>query len=555
MIIRGSRRKNGALFTFIVEFLKKMIDPISGKNAPREIGVDVNKEVEKAAGVTESEKHLAKLADRTFLDLWAYPNLYIDKMVGGQGKELCDLLVVCGRDVIIFSDKDIQWPDVSDISLAWSRWYKRAIKKSVDQVNGAARWISNFPDKIFLDRKCTQRLPLELPSRDEIRLHGIVVARGAGAASIDQFGGGTGSLVVTGHSLSSSKPGQPPFPPLHVGDVNPDGMFVHVLDDGSLDFVLKELDTITDFVDYIVKKEELIRSGHLHSAEGEEDLVAYYMTHMISSDEHGFPNPETDKPLKPGDSVSFERIYADLVRNPQYIAKKHADKVSYVWDELIRMFTQHILAGTTITHDGTDFKLSDHEVGVRYMAQASRFRRRVLGSGVLEAYELGKGEQRFARGLIPTPGREEKEAAFFFLTLELPPAEIGIVYERYREVRISILEAYAYSYLERFRNLPRIIGIGTEPPSEIDGESRGASEDLIVLEQPEWTAELLKDLAERKQQLDIMQGDNFSERPMQGEEWPVVETVEWEGPRPNRRQRRRAEALKRKEAKRKRKKS
>jgi hypothetical protein len=69
------------------------------------------KKIVRGSGTTPSEKYLAKLADKTFLNLWSYPNLFIDKMEGGTsvGKELCDLLVVCGDDIIIFSDKSIEW--------------------------------------------------------------------------------------------------------------------------------------------------------------------------------------------------------------------------------------------------------------------------------------------------------------------------------------------------------------------------------------------------------------------------------------------------------------
>jgi hypothetical protein len=50
----------------------------------------------RGSGATPSEKYLARLADRSFLNLWSYPNTFIDKRVRGKGdgKELCDLLVV-----------------------------------------------------------------------------------------------------------------------------------------------------------------------------------------------------------------------------------------------------------------------------------------------------------------------------------------------------------------------------------------------------------------------------------------------------------------------------
>ena len=62
----------------------------------------------KSKGLTESERYLANLCEKSFLSLWSYPNVFRDqgrKEGKGDGKELCDLLVVFDRDVIIFSDK------------------------------------------------------------------------------------------------------------------------------------------------------------------------------------------------------------------------------------------------------------------------------------------------------------------------------------------------------------------------------------------------------------------------------------------------------------------
>ncbi len=68
--------------------------------------------IRRGKGVTQSERYLARLADSTFLELWSYPNTFIDKRSAptADGKELADLLAVCGDDVIIFSDKSVAWP-------------------------------------------------------------------------------------------------------------------------------------------------------------------------------------------------------------------------------------------------------------------------------------------------------------------------------------------------------------------------------------------------------------------------------------------------------------
>ena len=65
--------------------------------------------------------------------------------------------------------------------------------------------------------------------------------------------------------------------PLAIGEIDPLKGFVHVLDDTTLGILLGTLDTVTDFVDYLTKKERLITGGRLIAAAGEEELLAYYL--------------------------------------------------------------------------------------------------------------------------------------------------------------------------------------------------------------------------------------------------------------------------------------
>jgi hypothetical protein len=87
--------------------------------------------------------------------MWSYPHLYKDqgKKRGGDGKELCDLLVVFGEHLLIFSDKDIELREDADTAIAWSRWYRKAVLDSAGQVFGAERWLREHPDRVFTDPK------------------------------------------------------------------------------------------------------------------------------------------------------------------------------------------------------------------------------------------------------------------------------------------------------------------------------------------------------------------------------------------------------------------
>jgi hypothetical protein len=135
--------------------------------------------INRSSGTTDSERYLARVAEKSFLNLWTYPNTHRKQLQHGKGdgKELCDLLVVCGDDVIIFSDKSVAWSATAPVEVAWDRWYRKAIKSSVQQIRGAERWLREFPDRIFLDKECTVPLPIELPPVDRRRVHGSCDSR------------------------------------------------------------------------------------------------------------------------------------------------------------------------------------------------------------------------------------------------------------------------------------------------------------------------------------------------------------------------------------------
>ncbi len=480
-------------------------------------------ETSRSKGTTKSERYLAQLADRTFLNLWAYPNVYRDGLVHGRraGKELCDLLVVCGDQVIIFSDKTIAWPKNDDVNLAWSRWYAKAVKKSVLQVRGAERWINQNPDRLFLDSACTKVLPIKIPPRNTRKVHGVVVALGAHEACSNFFGGDSGSFMIhpslqgEEHTNLTSAD----YFPFTVGDVEPSGSFIHVVNEVTLDILMKELDTVTDFVDYLEHKAVFARSGNLFHAPGEEELLAHYLTHM-DNDRHGFVHPE-DRQWMPEDKFQLSTgHYVGLTEHPQFIRKKEADKNSYVWDHLIEAFTNPMLEGTTIVPDGRPDNIAQIEVGVRYMAQEPRIIRRLYGEAILEVLQVANQHDRYFRCMLPSQENPRHGIGYVFMTYALPREELDCSYEQYCQARAHTLYAYCMEMLKRCRWVKRIIGIATEPPP-ISGGASDTSKDMGMVEQPtEWTPKREIEIDELCRQLDILQEDRLHFTPIGLDEYP-----------------------------------
>ena len=261
---------------------------------------------------------------------------------------------------------------------------------------------------------------------------------------------------------------------------------------------LSELDTVADFVNYLQKKEALFASGKVVYANGEEEILSYYMTHLEDDGEHGFDFP-TELDL-----ISLSECYAGLRSDEQYKAKKAADRVSYLWDHLIDYFGRHIAEGTLET--GNNLGITETEVALRIMAAENRFARRHLGHALLDAMQR---QQPFAR-VCATP--EDIERGYCFL---IYPCPIEQDYSEYRQVRAGMLASYCRVMKLKFPRLENVIGIGTEPAG-----GRGRSEDLIYLDGLGWTNEDNENARRIQEELGIL--GSPTTRKLHYDEWPIV---------------------------------
>jgi len=420
-------------------------------------------------GTTESERILTRLARKAFLSLWSYPNVYSDegrRNGQGDGKELVDLLVVFGDDVLLFSDKSCQFQSHVDIKVAWSRWYRRAIEKSARQLAGAENFIKRFPERVFLDKSCTIPLPITIPNSHVARYHLIAVTRGSHLVAKQFFGGGSsGSLMLSSNLRGRSDHEKMPF---HIGQPLESGRFIHVFDEITVNLLLDELDTVPDFITYLRKKEKFIEQpGIIVSVPGEEDLLARYMATM-RNDEHEFPKVAQDF-----DYVALpEGDWNVYFNSPQRAVKKKADKISYMWDALIEHHSKFIRSGEVISSPFLPPNTPvDHERIVRALAAQPRLARRTLASDLHHALQQSDPGRMFAR--VKIMGRPPKQA-FVFLTIPLTPGEDYST--TYRERRMHALTVYCHALKESVPTLEEAIGVACEPLSE--GE---ASNDLLYV--------------------------------------------------------------------------
>jgi hypothetical protein len=428
--------------------------------------------IRRADGVTSAERYLQSLCEKSFLTLWSYAGVYRDEGKTGaasHGKEVCDLLVIFENHIIIFSDKDCNFPDTGDLQVDWNRWFRKAVVKSADQVWGAEKWIRTNPGRLFIDRACTQRLPVEIPDPSTAVFHRIVVAHASSIRCREELHG-SGSLTIVPDVISDGT-----GTPFVVGQVNPSKGFIHILDDISLSIVLETLNTVTDFVNYLTRKEQFISSGRLLLSQGEEELLATYLKAVDANDQHTFPS------AKPGETITIHSgLWKLFVDSPERKSQLEADKVSHAWDGLIEEFNENILANTL--YPTASPGIANYEKAIRFLAREPRLRRRMLAKAILGLIRETPKDRRAVRGMAPTyPG----DPYFIFLFFPRSLAtRIGKTYEEYRHGRAHLLEAYCYALKASDPNAEHIVGIVTEP-----ADAEGRSEDVVYFDFTNWTSQ------------------------------------------------------------------
>ncbi|MGA2239355.1 MAG: hypothetical protein ABSG74_09105 [Candidatus Bathyarchaeia archaeon] len=290
--------------------------------------------------MNKSEEITYNLCKKSFLSLWSFAN-----PLRADGKELCDILVVFDRHIVIFSVKDIQFAETVDAFVASRRWERRAVRKSAKQIYNAERWITQSRSILTTDKKA-----ILLPDPKHAEIHRVAVALGS-----------KGMVpIVSGDVLGLGKG------------------YVHVYDELSMHRTMQELDTITDFVAYLAAVETLITCGKVVLNASQDDLLASYLQNNRTF------------PLNFDTLIVEGGIWDEFDRRPEVKKRREEDRISYLWDGIIEEFSESIRKGT-LELDG---RPGETELVLRTMAKENRFSRRILGQQIADIVETPKTKRR-----------------------------------------------------------------------------------------------------------------------------------------------------------------
>jgi len=283
-----------------------------------------------------------------------------------------------------------------------------------------------------------------------------------------------------------------PIKPFAIGQIDPTKGYVHVLDDTTLDILLGKLDTISDFVNYLTKKEQFVTSGRLLAAAGEEELLGHYLGKLNAAGEHDFVFPEAATAI--GINEGF---WDDFLISPERERQVEADRISYAWDALIEKFASHILGGTS--HYNSHPEISEQAVPLRFMARESRTRRRMLAQALLGL--LDKTPVRGSSGNMVRANRVLKplntnDPYYVFMLLSVPDDK---PFEEYRVIRRHLLEKLCMAVKLKFPDAMDVVGLAMEP-----GREGPKTEDALYMDLRGWTPEMQVEAEKYRDQLSLL---------------------------------------------------
>ncbi|WP_436411816.1 hypothetical protein [Petrimonas sp.] len=380
--------------------------------------------------MTPSEKFVSELCEKSFLPFWSFPS-----PLGKKNKELCDVLVVCENSIIIISIKDIKVSEHSDENIQYERWQKKAIQSSIDQIYGAERFLKNVDEITLSDRVTKNQLP-PYSNREIFRI-----------------------AIAFGRKSEYS---------LETGDFG--NGFVHVFDEQSTFTVLSELDTITDFVNYLRAKEEFLVNKTI-MVPREVDFLALYLSTSLEFD------------FLPDTVILDEGMWEDYVKSPDYEYWKKEIPQSYIWDEIVsQLHTIHI------KEKGDYTSISDLERATRIIALEPRINRMELGMCLIDAIE------KEVRGRMMPP-LKDSDHSYVFMPLNHKNWE-----SRDKELQLRCLIARKEN-----KNAPKVIGIsiGRSPENEYIF-------DIAYFDIPELNDKMLESIEAAKQELGYFKNPSIS---------------------------------------------
>jgi len=381
-----------------------------------------------------AENFVYELSQKSFITDWCYKSPRLP-----NGKEICDLLIAYDNIAIIWQIKDLK--------LDKNNKYKKSeVEKNLHQLSTARHRL--FDKKLEIELENPRRGKEKFNPNTITEIYQISALLGKGE---DYF---SGIEII-------------------------DGKFAHTFTREFTEIVLSELDTISDFIEYLREKEKLFSNNDVKIiiTGDEKELLAYYLMNQRTLEKVGESNV----------TIIQAGIWDDLQKKPEYLAKKREDKISYGWDDIINR-----------AHTGG----GKYEIVAREMARLNRFDRRVMSKAFYEAHVRAHRERskNVFRRLLAIKG-----TTYCFLFLDDPEP---------RTIRKKMLEIMCIIARGIYNKNFRVVGIATEMKMRPT-----CSYDFYYLELPKWTTEHQENMEKLQKETGIF--SNLTVKQAHEDEYPA----------------------------------
>ena len=281
----------------------------------------------------EGEHFVIKLAERSYLKYWCFPNP-ID--IEGDKKEICDLLLLFIDTAIIISVKNY------NVNGNYERFKKRVVGKSTKQLFGAERKLFKSQREILLDHSLQGKLKFAPDTFKHIFKITISVGED--------------------------------FENYEFVDTNESKGIVNIFNKETFEIIFNELDTIKDLSEYLKLREILLtqhKSTTCHCSE--KDLLASFLLNAREFPKELYGNFEEH-------TRNLREKWQAYLSHRSVISKKLEDEKSYFLDKLV---------------NDDVLKLENGEMLAKEFMTLSRFERRLIASDLFEIVEKYQDKKDF----------------------------------------------------------------------------------------------------------------------------------------------------------------
>lgn len=304
------------------------------------------------------EEIVNELAFGSFIKYWCFPN---PKDENGDKKEICDLLILFEHMCVIISVKNYTFKGDHE------RYFRNTIDKAIKQIYGAERILFNSSYQISFIHP--ERGKYNFKPDEYSKVFRLIINIGEGEL-----------FYIISHNEGKKE-------------------FISIFNRDAFETVIQELDTISDFIEYLEKREYLFKNKDVIMLSGpDEDYNAETNIEFLEySTKREFRNRKSititgsEKDLL-AHYLSFNRDFSSSIKSDEYTgmwldlegeweeyidskkvkSKKDEDKQSYFVDELVK---REII------------KLVDGDKVAKVLLAFNRFERRLIAKTFIDFYE------------------------------------------------------------------------------------------------------------------------------------------------------------------------